>query len=289
MEGLTDFEAPSRRLPEGREQPWRESSEPASQLRMAWRTSSRPRMQRKLAAVVAADVAGYSLLMGRDEEGALRRLLEFHAAIEPIVEADGGRLVNTAGDAMLLEFSSGVAALECALAIQEVVSLLNRGLCDADKMLFRIGVNLGDVIVAGGDLFGEAVNVASRLEAIAEPGGICVSHSCYLQTRRRLDVDFIDLGEQRLKNIAEPVRAYDVRRPLPAGLAEAVRPRSTASAFFPFVLAPPSAVQDPIAAQPARDPTNRDAVAAGAIVENVDGRQVDSAKVLPWPGRRRSS
>ena len=199
MEGLTDFEAPSRRLPEGREQPWRESSEPAVQLRMASRTPARPRLERKLAAVVAADVVGYSLLMGRDEEGALRRLLEFHAAIEPIVEADGGRIVNTAGDAMLLEFSSGVAALKCALAIQEVVSLLNRGLSDADKMLLRIGVNLGDVIVKGGDLFGEVVNVASRLEAIAEPGGICVSQSCYLQTRRQFDVDFIDLGEQRLK------------------------------------------------------------------------------------------
>lgn len=236
MEGLTNFEVPLPQLPGARDQPPRESGDSASQLRTISRTAARPRVERRLAAVVAADVVGYSLLMGRDEEGALRRLRELQAAIEPIVEVVGGRIFNTAGDAILLEFLSGLAAVECALSIQGVVSLLNSGLHD-DKMLLRIGINIGDVIVEAGDLFGEVVNVASRLEAIAEPGGICVSHSCYLQTRRRVSVDFVDLGEQRLKNIAEPVRVY----------------------------------------------------AVGPIVGSADCRQVNSANVLPWPGRRRAS
>ena len=189
--------------------------------------------ERKLAAIVAADVVGYSRLTGRDEEGAVRRLCETQAAISPIVEAAGGRTVNTAGDAMLLEFSSTVAALDCALAIQELVGLSNRGVPDEDKMLLRIGINVGDVIVKGGDVFGEVVNVASRLEAIAEPGGICVSHACYMQTKRQFAVNFTDLGEQRLKNIAEPVRAYAVRPPSASSLQEAAPSQAAPPAAFP--------------------------------------------------------
>jgi len=149
-----------------------------------------------------------------------------------------------------LEFPSTVAALDCALAIQELVTLSNRGVPDDDKMLLRIGVNVGDVIVRGGDVFGEVVNVASRLEAIAEPGGICVSHACYMQTKRQLAVNFTDLGEQRLKNIVEPVRAYAVRAP------SASSPQGAA----PSRAAPPA--------------------------ESAARRQAESPNVLQWPGRR---
>jgi class 3 adenylate cyclase len=207
MEGLADFEVSSspplecRELASGSPRQWRKRS----------RRAASPRFDRRLAAIVVADVVGYSRLMGRDEEGAFCRLRELQAAIAPIIEAKGGRIANTAGDAMLFEFSSSVAALDGALAIQEVVGVLNRGTCVDDQMLLRIGVNIGDVIVEGGDVFGEVVNVASRLEGIAEPGGICVSHTCFMQTKRQRALDFADLGEQKLKNIAEPVHAYAVR------------------------------------------------------------------------------
>jgi adenylate cyclase len=150
--------------------------------------------------------------MGRDEEGALHRLRELQAPILLIVAADGGRMVNAVGDGMLFEFSSSIAALGSALAIQQAVSQLNQGVgTNDDKMLLRIGINVGSVIVEGGDVFGEVVNVAARLEAIAEPGGICISHACYVETKRQFAVEFTDLGDQRLKNIGDPVRACAVR------------------------------------------------------------------------------
>ena len=252
MKGPTDFEVLSSPFFYSGERPQRLSVESASRLRKSSRRAAPPRFERKLAAIVAADVVGYSRLTGRDEDGAIRRLCETQAAVSPIVEAAGGRTVNTAGDAMLLEFSSTAAALDCALAIQDLVALKNRGVPDDDKMLLRIGVNVGDVIVWGGDVFGEVVNVASRLEAIAEPGGICVSHACYMQTKRQFAVNFTDLGEQRLKNIAEPVRAY------------AVRPPSASS------------VQGAVPSQAAPS--------AGSAAR----RQEESANVLSWPGRRRA-
>lgn len=170
----------------------------------------RPRLERKLAAIVAADVVGYSRLMGQDEEGTVRRLRALQAAVSRIVASHGGRTVSTAGDAMLFDFSSSVTALGCALAIQRLVHWRNRGASDNEKMLFRIGVNVGEVIVEGDDVFGEVVNIASRLEAMAEPGGVCVSQAAYLECRRAFAIDFIELGDLRLKNIAEPVRAYAV-------------------------------------------------------------------------------
>jgi len=208
MKGLTDFDVLSSPFFYSGEEPHRMSVESASRLRKDSRRAAWRRLERRRSAIVAADVVGFSRLIGRDEEGAVRRLCGLQSAISPVVQAAGGRIVNTVGDAMLLEFSSTVAALGCALAIQDLVGLSNRGVPDDDKMLLRIGVNIGDVIVKGGDVFGEVVNVASRLEAIAEPGGICVSHACYMPSKCRFPVYFTDLGEQRLKNIAEPVRAY---------------------------------------------------------------------------------
>lgn len=236
MEGPADFEVSSRPLPECGEPAGRASSE-FPQMRKRSRRVATPRLERKLAAIAAADVVGYSRLIGCDEEGAVRRLRELQAAVLQIVEAGGGRLVNTAGDSMLLEFSSSVAALDCALAIQEVVGLLNRSAQVDERMLLRIGVNVGDVIVDGGDVFGEVVNVASRLEAIAESGGICVSHACYMQTRRQFAIGFTDLGAHRLKNIAEPVRAYAVRWPGSSDVEGSV-PGSAAPGAFPPVSAP---------------------------------------------------
>lgn len=318
MEGLTDFEVPSRPLLERGEGPLRTSSGCAKQWRKSSRPTARPLLERKLAAIVAADVVGYSRLTGRDEEGAVRRLCETRAAISPVVEAAGGRTVNTAGDAMLLEFPSTVAALGCALAIQELVALSNRGVPDEDKMLLRIGINVGDVIVKGGDVFGEVVNVASRLEAIAEPGGVCVSQALYTQTRRRFEVNFADLGEQRLKNIAEPVRAYAVRPPSASSLQEAASSQAAPPAAVPPENVLPFAEHDKIAADLARAlggettadkarlsgprahsrhlpeaslasvAKNRDAFAGSSIVESAPYRQVELENVLRWPGRRRA-
>jgi len=207
MEGLSDSDAFSFPLPACRNS---QQGRSTRQTRGGSRRASRPRLERKLAAIVAADVAGYSRLMGRDEEGTVHRLRALQAAVSRIVASHGGRTVTTAGDAMLFDFSSSVAALGCALAIQRVVHLRSRGVSDNDRMLLRIGVNVGNVIVEGDDVFGEVVNIASRLEAIAEPGGVCISQAAYLQCGRLFALDFADLGDQRLKNIAEPVRAYAI-------------------------------------------------------------------------------
>jgi class 3 adenylate cyclase len=317
MEGLSDFEVPSRPLLDWGEQPRRTAIGRPNQWRKRSRRAAPPRLERKLAAIVAADVVGYSRLSGRDEEGAVRRLCETQVAISPIVEAAGGRIVNTAGDAMLLEFSSTVAALECALAIQDLVGLLNRGVPHEDKMLLRIGVNVGDVIVRGGDVFGEVVNVASRLEAIAQPGGICVSHACYAQTKRLFAVNFADLGEQKLKNIAVPVRAYAVRPPSASSLEQAAPSQAAPAAFLsdnvlPFArqnkfaadlaqavgggqTADEARLSDPPAnsrhlpeASQASVAKNPDAASGSSPVESAPDREVETPNVLCWPGRRRT-
>jgi TolB-like protein len=168
------------------------------------------RVERKLAAIVAADVAGYSRLMGVDEVGTARRLREHQAAVSRIVHEHSGRIVNVAGDGMLFEFSSVVGAVQCAVAVQQQMSLRNGGLVDVQRMLLRVGIDVGDVLIEGDDILGEGVNIAARLEGIAEPGGICLSGAVYDQSRGKVSLEFIDLGEQRLKNIAEPVRVYAI-------------------------------------------------------------------------------
>ncbi|HEU5096906.1 MAG TPA: adenylate/guanylate cyclase domain-containing protein, partial [Reyranella sp.] len=145
---------------------------------------------RKLAAILAADIAGYSRLMGLDEAGTARSLREHRLAIDPIVASHRGRIVKTAGDGILLEFPSIVAAVECALSIQMVMAERNAELPQDRRMLFRIGINVGDVLVEDDDILGDGVNVAARLESIAEPGGICISESAYQQVRDKLDIRF---------------------------------------------------------------------------------------------------
>jgi TolB-like protein len=168
------------------------------------------RVGRRLAAIVAADVAGYSRLMGLDEVGTARTLREHRAVTDALVAKHGGRLVKTTGDGVLLEFPSVVDAVECAVAVQAVMAQRNEGIPQDRRMLFRIGINLGDILIEGDDILGDGVNVAARLEGIAEPGGICISSSAYEQVRGKVAVDFTDLGEQKLKNIDRPIRAYAV-------------------------------------------------------------------------------
>jgi adenylate cyclase len=146
--------------------------------------------------------------MGRDELGTARTLREHRKVTDALVEKHGGRLVKSTGDGLLLEFSSVVDAVECAVAIQAVMSQRNEGVPSERQMLFRIGINLGDILIDGDDILGDGVNVAARLEGIAEPGGICLSSSAYDHVRSKLAVEFIDLGEQMLKNIERPVRVY---------------------------------------------------------------------------------
>ncbi|HEY1454295.1 MAG TPA: adenylate/guanylate cyclase domain-containing protein [Roseiarcus sp.] len=163
---------------------------------------------RRLAAILAADVVGYSRLMGEDEAGTARAVREHRSAAAPIVRGFGGRLVKTMGDGVLLEFPSVVAAVECAIRMQQQMAELNAGVPEAKRILYRIGVNLGDVLIDGEDILGDGVNISARLEGICEPGGICISGSAYDHVRGRIDAEFADLGEQTLKNIALPVRAY---------------------------------------------------------------------------------
>lgn len=167
-------------------------------------------MERKLAAILYADVAGYSRLTGEDEEGTHRTLSAYLDAITAAIENHDGRVVHYAGDAVLAEFASVVVAVTCAAEIQRDLAARNEGLAEERKLQFRIGINLGDVMVDRNDIYGDGVNVAARLESLADPGGICVSASVHDQVRNKLDLGYESLGEQKVKNIAEPVTAYRV-------------------------------------------------------------------------------
>ena len=170
------------------------------------------RVQRRLAAILAADVAGYSRLMGADEEGTLATLTAHRTEfIEPCVDEHRGRVVKTTGDGLLIEFASVVDAVCCAVAFQDGMQLRNADTPDDRRITFRIGVNLGDVIIQDDDIYGDGVNVAARLEVLADPGGVCVSASVHDQVVNKLEVDFHDIGPQKFKNIGEPVHAYRVR------------------------------------------------------------------------------
>jgi TolB-like protein len=174
---------------------------------------SAARVERRLAAILAADVAGYSRLIGADEERTLARLKAIRAElIDPAIAAHHGRIVKTTGDGLLAEFASTVDALRCASEIQAGMADRNAGVPSADRIEFRLGIHQGDIVVEDGDIFGDGVNIAARLEALAEPGGICVSARVQEDAIGKLDLAFRDLGEQQLKNIARPVRAYSVGR-----------------------------------------------------------------------------
>jgi adenylate cyclase len=169
------------------------------------------RVERRLAAIMAGDVAGYSRLMGTDEEGTLRKLKAHRKElVAPKIAEHRGRIVKTTGDGMLVEFVSVVDAVRCAVDIQRGMDERNAGMPAESRIQFRIGINVGDIIIDGDDIYGDGVNIAARLEAMAEPGSICVSGRVREDANGRLDLCFVDLGERRLKNIARPVRLYRV-------------------------------------------------------------------------------
>jgi adenylate cyclase len=175
------------------------------------------RVQRRLAAVMAADVAGYSRLMGCDEERTLAQLKTFRKTlVDPAIAAHRGRIVKTTGDGMLVEFASAVDAVRCAIEIQRQMAGRNGDVPPELRIEFRIGIHVGDIIIDDDDIFGDGVNIAARLEGIAEPGGVCISDDAYRQIRGKIDAAFENIGKQSLKNIAEPMEAWQIR---PAGEA----------------------------------------------------------------------
>src|SRR5271165_4675316 len=166
-------------------------------------------VERRLAAILAADVAGYSRLMGADEEGTLERLKAHRRQlVDPKIKEHRGRIVKTTGDGMLVDFPSVVDAVRCAAEIQRAMVDRNPETPEDQRITFRIGVNLGDIIVDGDDIYGDGVNIAARLEALAEPGGVCISRVVRDQIRDKLPYPFEDMGEQSVKNIARPVRVF---------------------------------------------------------------------------------
>jgi adenylate cyclase len=178
---------------------------------------------RRLAAIMAIDVVGYTRLMGEDEAGTALSIREHREAARPVVTGLGGRIVKTMGDGLLLEFPSVVAAVECAVAIQKLMIARNADVPEAKRVVYRIGVNLGDVLIEGDDILGDGVNIAARLEGICEPGGVLISSAAYDQTRGKLDANFVDLGEKALKNIAEPVRVYSLQVGMPSAVRRATQ------------------------------------------------------------------
>ena len=191
-------------------------------------------VKRRLTCILAADAVGYSRHMAIDEEGTIRVLAAHRAVIDGIIAFHQGRIISTAGDSVLAEFASAVEAVRSAIEIQDAIRTRNDSLPEDRRMVFRVGVNLGDVVVKGDDILGDGVNVAARLESIAEPGGVCISSSVYDQITGKLDLGFQDIGEQALKNISRPIRVYRI-----SGTAPPVRatPPPTRSARAPIVYA----------------------------------------------------
>jgi len=195
------------------------------------------RIERRLAAILAADIAGYSRLMGADEEGTLERFKALRGElVDPKIGEHRGRMVKTTGDGILIEFPSVIEAVSCAVAVQREMARRNAGTPQDRRIAFRIGVNLGDIIVEDGDIHGDGVNIAARLEGIAEPGGICISEDAFRQVRGKVDAEFDDLGEQSLKNIVRPMRIYRIKlaRAPDASLTALPLPDKPSLALLPF-------------------------------------------------------
>ena len=188
-------------------------------------------MERRLAAIVCADVAGYSRMMGADEEGTHAAMLAVRRELgDPKIREHRGRIVKTTGDGLLVEFASVVDAVRCAVEVQREMIARNTDVPVERRLEFRMGINVGDIIIEDGDIFGDGVNIAARLEALAEPGGICVSAAAHEQVRDRLDISFDDLGDQQVKNITRPVRVYSIgsRTSSPLGKAQMATTESRA-------------------------------------------------------------
>ena len=193
------------------------------------------RMERRLSAILAADIAGYSALMGADEARTVRDLKGHQAVVLPMIGEFAGRIIDTAGDGILAEFPSVVNAVKCALAIQSRMAERNAAIEPERRMQFRVGINIGDVVYDEARIYGDGINVAARLEGIAEAGGICVSSKVYDEINGRIDLEFEDIGAQELKNIARPVHAYHVRlNGIPRPAAAPALPEKPSIAVLPF-------------------------------------------------------
>lgn len=194
-------------------------------------------IERKLVAIFAADVAGYSRLMARDEIMTLGRLRHVRGIMDGLIAEHRGRIFHTAGDSIMADFGSAVDAVQCAAAVQQGLAHESEGVAEDERLVFRIGVHVGDVIVDGANLLGDAVNVAARLEALAEPGGICLSAAARHQVGNKLPLDFEDMGEQQVKNIPEAIRVYRIASSAPATKAPApvlTLPDTPSIAVLPF-------------------------------------------------------
>ena len=167
-----------------------------------------PPLERKLVAILAADVASYSRMMEIDEEGTLATLSDFRVVTDRLISQHEGRICGTASDSILAAFGSALAAVQCAVNIQNELAHSNNDLEKDRCMQLRIGINVGDVMLKDGDIFGDGVNIAPRLEGLADPGGICISRGIHDHVMKKLPFEFEDLGEQSVKNIAQPVRVY---------------------------------------------------------------------------------
>lgn len=191
--------------------------------------------ERRLTAILCADVVGYSRLVGRNETGTLARLDQARGILRTVIEGQGGRVFNLAGDGLLAEFPSALAAVQAAITAQDRLGVWAEVQPEDDRMRLRIGVNLGDVVVSGDDLLGDGVNVAARLQEVAAPGGICLSGAVYEQVRSKIETGFADLGPRSMKNIADPVRVYALRIGPDAHRVEAASPPAAASGrYSPF-------------------------------------------------------
>jgi adenylate cyclase len=194
------------------------------------------RVERRLAAILAVDVAGYSRLMGEDEEGTLAALKAIRRELgDPKIAEHRGRIVKTTGDGLLVEFASVVDAVRCAVEVQRDMKAGNADVAAGRRIEFRMGINVGDIIIEDGDIFGDGVNIAARLEGLAAPGGICLSAAAHEQVRDRFDITFEDLGEQRVKNIARPIRAYAIETaPVRVAAPSAPSPPRLSIVVLPF-------------------------------------------------------
>ena len=183
-------------------------------------------VKRRISAILSADVAGYSKLMEADEETTVRTMESYRKTVSSLIEQHNGHVIDSPGDNLLSEFVSVVEAVQCAVEIQHVIKAKNAVLPEARRMQFRIGVHLGDVIEEEGRTYGDGVNIAARIEGIADAGGICISESAYQQIKTKLSLGYEDLGERSLKNITDPVRLYRI----PLGTGDSAGPDSARSA-----------------------------------------------------------
>jgi class 3 adenylate cyclase len=247
-------------------------------------------IERKITAILAADVAGYSKLVAEDEENTIKRLASYREVFDALISRYGGRIFNTAGDAVMAEFPSAVEAVRCAVDVQESLRTRNRDLPKDRQMHFRIGLSIGDVIKRGEDLLGDGVNIAARLEGLAKPGGICVSRSIYEQVANKVSIPFSDIGPQSVKNIPTPVHAFMVgdgetapsRARHPHASADVARARPLAAILAAAAAIGIGASLAWYAFRPAGQNTAQQIAAVGPVRANYEG--TISCERLPWSG-----